>query len=128
MKFAGKSKQVDLMRNIVCREKPHLYHVIDIGCIFSKSAKMFFYINARAQMYHFNILLCVGFISELQRFQNISTTYDLSQSIPKLFFIRFSSFFIVQRYELGITYARKCSCNEKQLSCVSLSVKQILHM
>ena len=54
MKVAGKSKQVDLMRNTDCRERPNLYHVINIGCIFNKSAnknlkKQRQSINAQAQ-------------------------------------------------------------------------------
>ena len=39
MKVAGKSKQIDLMLNTDCRD--NLYHVIDIGCIFNKSAIFF---------------------------------------------------------------------------------------
>ena len=41
---AGKSKQIDLMRNTDCRERPRLYRVIDIDCIFEKNVKnIFFY-------------------------------------------------------------------------------------
>ena len=61
MKVAGKSKQIDLMLNTDCRD--NLYHVIDIGCIFNKSA--IFSINARAQMYHFKSYNRLTFVRRL---------------------------------------------------------------
>ena len=39
MKVASMSKQFDLMRITDCPERPNLYYVIEIGCIFNKSAK-----------------------------------------------------------------------------------------
>ena len=56
MKVAGKSKQTDLIRNTDCRERPNLYHVIDTGYIFNKSAKKLFCVNGLAQIYYFKIL------------------------------------------------------------------------
>ena len=39
MKVAGKSKQIDLMRNTDCRERSCNRQNSHIGCIFNKSAK-----------------------------------------------------------------------------------------
>ena len=80
MKVANKSKQIELMRNTDCRERPNLYHVIDIGSIFNKIAKKYFTLE----------LNCIP-LNTLSLCENelLNSHHSIAFSDSKLFFVLF---------------------------------------